>query len=69
MNRLSSILRAIAIGSILLTGIGLAIYLDTRLQPVTENTPLAEIRNIKMLRDQFNGDAGKTRLILLMSPT
>jgi hypothetical protein len=47
----------------------LASYLDNRLQPATENTPLAEIRNIKMLRDQFNRDAGKTRLILLMSPT
>lgn len=69
MKRFSSLLRAIAIGVILLISIGLAIYLDNRVQPATENTPLAEIRNIKMLRDQFNRDAGKTRLILLMSPT
>jgi hypothetical protein len=69
MKRFSSLLRAIAIGVILLISTGLASYLDNRLQPATENTPLAEIRNIKMLRDQFNRDAGKTRLILLMSPT
>ena len=65
----SPILRAIAIGAILLAGVGGAIYLDDRLQPATEDTSLVEIRNIKMLRDQFNRDAGKTRLILLMAPT
>ena len=69
MKRFSSILRAIAIGAILVAGVGAAIYLDDRLQPATEDTPLTEIRNIKMLRDQFNRDAGKTRLILLMAPT
>jgi len=69
MKRFSSLLRGTAIGAILLAGIGLAIYLDNRLQPATENTPLVEIRNIAMLRDQFNRDAGKTRLILLMAPT
>ena len=69
MKRFSSLLRVTVIGAILLAGIGLAIYLDNRLQPVAENTPLVEIRNIKMLRDQFNRDAGKTRLILLMAPT
>ena len=69
MKSFSSILRAIAIGAILLAGIGAAIHLDNRLQPAAEDTPLAEIRNIKMLREQFNRDAGKTRLILLMAPT
>ena len=69
MKRFPSSLRAITIGAILLTGIGLAIYLDNRLQPVTENTSLVGIRNVEMLRDQFNRDAGKTRLILLISPT
>jgi hypothetical protein len=69
MKSFSSILRAMAIGAILLAGVWLAIYLDNRLQPATEDTSLVEIRNIKMLRDQFNRDAGKTRLILLMAPT
>ena len=69
MKSFSSILRAIAIGAILLAGVGAAIYLEDRLQPATEDTTLVEIRNIKMLRDQFNRDAGKTRLILLMAPT
>jgi hypothetical protein len=69
MKSFSPILRAMAIGAILLAGVWLAIYLDNRLQPATEDTSLVEIRNIKMLRDQFNRDVGKTRLILLMAPT
>jgi len=31
--------------------------------------PLSEIQTIETLRAQFNRDAGKTRLILLLSPT
>ena len=68
MKRLSS-LRVIIVSVLLLAGIVLAIYLDTRLQPAPEETPLVEIKNIKTLRDRFNQDSGKTRLILLLSPT
>ena len=64
-----SSMRVIAVGVILLVSIGIAIYLDTRLQPELAQTPLVEIKNIKTLRAQFNSDTGKTRLILLLSPT
>lgn len=67
--KISSSMRILAVGMVLLVGIGMAIYLDTRLQPVPEDTPLVEIKNIRTLRTQFNEDAGKTRLILLLSPT
>jgi hypothetical protein len=69
MKRFSPIMRVIAISTLLLVGIGMAIYLDTRLQPVTEDSSLIEIKNIKTLSTRFNQDAGKTRLILLLSPT
>ena len=68
MTRFSS-LRVLAIGALLLAGMGMAVYLDIRLQPAPEQTPLVEIKNIKTLREQFDRDAGKTRLILLLSPT
>jgi len=68
MEKFSST-RLTVIGAILFAGILLAIYLDTRLQTVPAETPLVEIKNIKTLRAQFNRDAGKTRLILLLSPT
>jgi len=62
-------MRVIAIGAILLAGFWMAIYLDTRLRPAPEQIRLVEIKNIKALRDRFNQDAGKTRLVLLLSPT
>ena len=65
----SSTARLAVVGVILLAGIILATYLDIRLRPAPEQTPLVEIKNIKALRDQFNEDAGKTRLVLLLSPT
>lgn len=68
MKRFAS-MRGTVVGAILLVGILLAIYLDTRLQPAPEQKPLVEIKNIQTLRTQFNHDAGKTRLILLLSPT
>ena len=68
MKRFSS-MRAIAIVAILVASIWMAIYLDTRLRPAPDEAPLVEIKNIKTLRDRFNQDAGKTRLILLLSPT
>ena len=38
-------------------------------QPVSVDQPLTEIQSIETLRAQFNQDAGKIRLILLLSPT
>jgi putative copper export protein len=68
MKRFSSA-RVAAVGAILLAGVLLATYLDARLQPAPAQTPLVEIKNIQTLRAQFNRDAGKTRLIVLVSPT
>jgi hypothetical protein len=68
MKRFSS-MRGTVVGAILLATVWLAIYLDTRLQPAPEQKPLVEIKNIQTLRTQFNRDTGKTRLILLLSPT
>ena len=67
--KIFSSMRVITVGAILLVGIWMVIYLDTRLQPVTEDTPLVVIKDIKTLRAQFDRDTGKTRLILLLSPT
>lgn len=33
------------------------------------NATLTDLNNITELRDQFNRDAGKVRLLLLLSPT
>ena len=33
------------------------------------NVPLTNLNNIAELRDQFNRDAGKVRVLLLLSPT
>ena len=57
------------VGALLLAGISWAIYLDNRLKPAQDDTPLVEIKDIKTLRTQFDQDGGKTRLILLLSPT
>ena len=54
---------------ILLVAILLGIYLGTRPRLVPGQAPLADISTIATLRMQFNQDAGKTRLILLASPT
>ncbi len=47
----------------------LLVYFDTRPRLAPGQAPLADIRNIETLRDQFNRDAGQTRLIILVSPT
>jgi hypothetical protein len=69
MKRFSSIMRVLAISAILLASIWMAIFVDTRLQSAPEETPLVQIKNIQTLRTQFNRDAGKTRLIILVAPT
>lgn len=54
---------------VLLIGAMLAVYFvfQPRLAPGQE--PLTDIQSIETLREQFNRDAGKTRLILIVSPT
>lgn len=64
-----SIIRGVVVGAIFLASVWLAIYLDNQRQPAPAPTGLIEIKDIKTLRAQFNDDAGKTRLILLVSPT
>ena len=61
--------RTIFILVVLLVGIVLAIYLETRPRLAPGQAPLANISNIETLRTQFNQDVGKTRLIILVSPT
>lgn len=54
---------------ILIIAITLAVYFETRLRPVPGQAPLTDIQNIETLRTAFNHDVGKTRLIILVSPT
>ena len=54
---------------VVLFAIGLATYLATRPRLAPGQAPLADISSIETLRTQFNQDAGKTRLIILVSPT
>ena len=54
---------------VVLFAIGLATYRAAQPRMAPGQAPLADISNIETLRAQFNQDAGKTRLILLVSPT
>ena len=54
---------------IILIAILLSTYLETRPRIAPGQAPLTDIQNIGTLRAQFNQDIGKTRLILLVSPT
>ena len=47
----------------------LVIYFVSQPRLVPGQAPLVDIQNIDALREQFNRDAGKTRLILIASPT
>lgn len=53
----------------LLVVVILGIYLETRPRLAPGQAPITDIQNIDTLRAQFNQDIGKTRLILLVSPT
>jgi hypothetical protein len=53
----------------LLGGALLVLYFEPQSQLTFGREPLTEIRSIETLRDQFNRDAGKIRLIMLLSPT
>jgi len=68
MNRFLS-KRNIFILAVLLATISFAIYFATQPRLAPGQAPLIDISNIETLRTQFNQDAGKTRLIILVSPT
>lgn len=53
----------------LLIGVLLVISFEPHSKLVPNREPLTEIQSIETLRAQFNRDAGKTRLIMLLSPT
>ena len=54
---------------ILLAAVFLSIYFEARPRLAPGQKPLTDIENINTLRTQFNKDVGKTRLIILVSPT
>jgi hypothetical protein len=60
--------RAVLAAVVLLAGIFMVIYLETQPRIVPEQELLTDVENIETLRTQFNRDAGKTRLIILVSP-
>ena len=68
MNRFLS-KRSIIVLIILLATVLLGIYIETRPRIAPGQEPLTDIQNIESLSAQFNKDAGKTRLIILVSPT
>ena len=61
--------RSIVVFIVLLATVLLGIYLETRPRIAPGQAPLADIQNIETLRARFNQDVGKTRLIILVSPT
>jgi hypothetical protein len=54
---------------VLLATLFFGIYVQTRPRLAPGQEPLTDIKSIETLRVQFNEDVGKTRLILLASPT
>ena len=61
--------RSIFVVFILVAAIWLGVYVQTRTRLAPGQAPLTDIQNIETLRAQFNNDVGKTRLIILLSPT
>jgi hypothetical protein len=61
--------RNLLVLAVLLVSVVLVLYFEpgSQLDPGTD--PLTDIRSIETLRTQFNHDGGKTRLIMLLSPT
>lgn len=55
--------------TILIIALLVGIYLETRPRIAPGQEPLTDLPNIETLRNQFNQDAGKTRLIILVAPT
>jgi hypothetical protein len=61
--------RSIVVFLVLLGTLLLGVYVQTRPRLAPGQKPLTDIQNIETLRAQFNKDAGKARLIILVSPT
>ena len=61
--------RSIIVFLVLLGTLLLGVYFQTHPRLAPGQKPLTDIQNIESLRSQFNKDAGKTRLIILVSPT
>jgi uncharacterized membrane protein (DUF106 family) len=61
--------RSIFVVFILLATVLLGVYIEIRPRLAPGQEPLTDIQNINTLRAQFNKDIGKTRLIILVSPT
>jgi hypothetical protein len=68
MNKLAS-KRSILALIILVIALSLGVYFETRPRLAPGQAPLKDIQNIETLRTQFNNNVGKTRLIILVSPT
>jgi hypothetical protein len=68
MPQLLSKRKLLALAAFLIGGL-LVVYFGSQAQFAPGRKPLTDIRSVETLRTQFNRDAGKTRLILLMVPT
>ena len=68
MNQLLS-KRNLLVLAVLLVGVLLVLYFEPQSQLAPGKDPLTDIQSIETLRTQFNQDAGKTRLIMLLAPT
>jgi len=61
--------RAVVGAVVLLAGIFMVLYFENQPRLAPRQEPLTDIQNIQTLRAQFNREVGKTRLIILVSPT
>ena len=63
--------RVLIAAVVILASVFAVVYYETQSQPrlMPGQKPITDIKNIDTLRTQFNLDAGKTRLIILVSPT
>jgi hypothetical protein len=68
VNQLLSKRNLLAFAALLMSVL-LVIHFKPQSQLTAAQKPLTDIQNIETLRAQFNRDAGKTRLIMLLSPT
>ena len=68
MNKFPS-KRSIIVILVLLATVVVGVYIQTRPRLAPGQEPLTDIQSSETLRAQFNKDVGKTRLILLVSPT
>jgi len=68
MNKFPS-KRSIIVILVLLATVVVGVYIQTRPRLAPGQEPLRDIQSSETLRAQFNKDVGKTRLILLVSPT